>query len=74
MKIFEKYKSAMGDNYSKKIELLAKSKDVKSVSKVCESCSQLEFDHRPGACTRSANSDKEKYTPEQIAEIVAGVS
>ena len=64
----------MGDNYSKKIELLAKSKDVKSVSKVCESCSQLEFDHRPGACTRSANSDKEKYTPEQIAEIVAGVS
>ena len=75
MKTFQKFKSSMGENYQKKVESLAKTKDVQSIHKICESCCQLEFDHRPGVCTRSFTADKlEKYSAEQISEIVSGIS
>ena len=65
----------MGDNYQKKVELLAKTKDVQSVHKICGTCSQLEFEHRPGVCTRSVNTENiDKYNAEEIAEIVSYVS
>ena len=65
----------MGENYRKKVELLAKAKDMQSVHKICETCTQLEFDHRPGMCTRSVTADKvEKYSAGEISEIVSGIS
>ena len=53
MKNFQKYKADMGDDYNDKVKQIAKSKDVQAVNKVCTVCDQLEFDHKPGPCTRA---------------------
>ena len=66
---FQKFKAAMGDEYELKVKQIAKSKDVKAVNKVCSVCEQLEFDHKPGPCTRSNKAEKAKYSAAQIAEI-----
>ena len=58
----------------KKVKLLAENKDVQAVNNICGSCSQLEFDHHPGVCTRSAADKSVQYSEDQIAEIVKGVS
>ena len=73
MKAFKKYKSDMGDNYWQKIRSLAEKKDFQLVNKICETCSQLLFNHKPGVCTRSVSAETE-YTAEQISEIVSGLS
>ena len=65
----------MGDSYWQKIRSLAEKKNVQLVNKICDNCSQLIFDHKPGVCTRSASAEKVgEYTAEQIAEIVNGLS
>ena len=64
----------MGDNYMKKVKLLAETKDVQAVNDICQACSQLIFDHNPGMCTRSVSEKTPKYNEEQIAEIVNGIS
>ena len=69
MKIFEKFKASMGDNYNKKVKLLAETKDVQSVNDICQACSQLMFDHNPGICTRSVANNSPKYTADQVTEI-----
>ena len=74
MKIFEKFKAAMGENYNKKVKLLAETKDVQSVNDICQACSQLLFDHNPGICTRSVAEKSTKYTADEVAEIVHGIS
>ena len=74
MKIFEKFKAAMGENYNKKVKLLADTKDVQSVNDICQACSQLLFDHNPGICTRSVAEKSIKYTADEVAEIVHGIS
>ena len=74
MKIFEKFKAAMGENYNKKVKLLAETKDVQSVNDICQACSQLLFDHNPGICTRSVAVKSTKYTADEVAEIVHGIS
>ena len=75
MKASKKYKSDMGDNYWQKIRSLAEKKDVQLVNRICETCSQLLFNHKPGVCTRSVSAETVgEYTAEQIAEIVSGLS
>ena len=69
MKNFQKYKADMGDDYNDKVKQIAKSKDVQSVNKVCAVCDQLEFDHKPGPCTRANKTENSKYSAAQIAEI-----
>ena len=74
MKSFEQFKRDMSDEYPIKVKEVAKAKNVQAVGKVCDACGQLEFDHKPGVCTRSRKADKSgKYTPEQLDEIVDGV-
>ena len=69
MKDFEKYKADMGDDYEYKVKQIAKSKDVQDVNKVFPVCDQLEFDHKPGPCTRANKVENSKYSADQIAEI-----
>ena len=64
----------MGENYDKKVKLLAETKNVQSINDICQACTQLLFDHDPGICTRSAADKSTKYTDEQITEITKGIS
>ena len=56
MTSFEEFKDNMGDEYMKKVKVIADSKNISAVTKLCGTCNQLEFDHKPGPCTRLSKS------------------
>ena len=70
MTSFEEFKANMGDEYMKKVKEIAESKNINGVTKVCSACHQLEFDHKPGPCTRASKSAKPAKDISDITEKV----
>ena len=66
---FEKFKADMGDEYDKKVKEIARSRNVQTSTKVCKSCNQLEFDHKPGSCMRSSAAVTTQYTSGELEDI-----
>ena len=55
----KKFKSVIGEDiYNQKIKDFAINKDVRGAIKIFDTCSELEFDHKPGPCTRSTEIKK----------------
>ena len=67
---FEEFKANMGDEYLKKVKEIAESKNINAITKVCSACNQLDFDHKPGPCTRANKSVKSTKDISDITEKV----
>ena len=73
MKIVKKFKSDIGEDiYNQKIKDFAINKDVRGAIKICDTCSELEFDHKPGPCTRS--TEIKKYQSEELNAIISAIN
>ena len=65
----KKFKNDIGEDfYMKRVKEFAINKNVGNALKLCDTCKELEFSHKPGPCTRSEKSES-KITTEQLAEI-----
>ena len=54
-----------------KVKVIADSKNISAVTKLCGTCNQLEFDHKPGPCTMlSKSSPKSVKNISDITEKV----
>ena len=75
MPVFKKFKSSIGEDlYKQKINEFALNHDVSGAVRLCGTCSQLQFDHKPGPCTRTEKTDIVKYSSDEIDEIVTAIN
>ena len=75
MPAFKQFKSDMGDKlYEQRVKKYAADKDVEAAVRLCETCGQLQFAHKPGPCTRSDKDDAIKYKSEQIQDISVAIN
>ena len=65
----KKFKSDIGEDfYKERVTEYARDKNVGLAVKLCDTCGDLEFCHRPGVCKRSDKSSC-KLTEEELREI-----
>ena len=75
MPVFKKFKLSIGEDlYKQKVKEFASNHDVSGAVRLCGTCSQLEFDHKPGPCTRTEKTDIVKYSSDEINEIVTAIN
>ena len=75
MPVFKKFKLSIGEDlYKQKVKEFALNHDVSGAVRLCGTCSQLEFDHKPGPCTRTEKIDIVKYSSDEINEIVTAIN
>ena len=73
MNIVKKLKAKIGEDlYNQKIRDFAINKDVGGAIKICNTCSGLEFDHKPGPCTRSIKTTN--YESDEIDSIILAIN
>ena len=71
----KKFKIDIGGDkvYDSKVKDYAELKDVQTAVQICGACGQLNFQHKPGPCTRLDKAEN-KYSDSEISEIVAAIN